>query len=158
MEQYPLERNLLIFFQNIGDPNECWPWTGATNDKGYPQATYEGKVVYAHRIAYGLIYGMPDDNLEVCHHCDNPWCIRPNHLFLGTHTDNMVDAGNKGHMARDVKGSKHPGTRLDEDDIRAIRKKYAIGGVTYSKLALDYDVGWTTIQKIVKRTSWQHVQ
>ena len=157
LEIHTKEQGLLHFFQRIGDAEECWLWSGAKNDKGYGQISIEGKVLYAHRVAYELVYGPVDDDLEICHHCDNSSCVRPNHLFIGTHHDNMVDAGRKGHMRRNMQGSRHPATRLTEDDIRQIRKRYAVGGITYSKLALDYDVGWTTIQKIITRKSWQHI-
>lgn len=146
------------FFAKIGtDPEECWIWTGAKNSKGYGQATYRGKVIYSHRLIWILLFGSIPDELEVCHKCDNPSCVRPNHLFSGTRSDNMSDAGRKGHMARDTKGSKHPMTNLTETKVVEIRRRYALGGVTYRELAFEYDTGWTTIQKIITRKTWQHV-
>lgn len=78
----------------------CWLWKGASNGRGYGvmvkgrQRTY-----FAHRVAWEITYGEIPAGLSVCHHCDNPSCVRVDHLFLGTQKDNMLDAWAKGHIA-----------------------------------------------------------
>src|SRR5690242_15056230 len=83
----------------IAEPNSgCWLWIGHTA-KGYGQMRWRGKVRYAHRIAWELATGtMPTSDVMVCHHCDTPTCVNPDHLFLGTNADNMRDAGAKGRL------------------------------------------------------------
>lgn len=74
----------------------CWEWTGHCNDGGYGRVTRQTEDRLAHRYAWELENGPIPDGMFVCHHCDNPPCVRPDHLFLGTHTDNMRDAQRKG--------------------------------------------------------------
>jgi len=148
---------LKSFLDKIAEGDACIEWRAAKNDKGYGQFMVNGKVVYAHRYIYELVNGEIPSYHEVCHHCDNPACVRPSHLFDGTHADNLADAGRKGHMARNTKGSKHGMSVLNEEQVIEIRRRYALGGITYKKLAREYDVYWTVIQKIVTRTTWTHV-
>jgi|SRR3990167_10773979 len=78
--------------------NGCWKWTRHTLAHGYGQVRYQGRLQQAHRVAWILSHGLIPDGLFVCHHCDNPPCIKPDHLFLGTHTDNMRDCSQKGRF------------------------------------------------------------
>lgn len=119
----------------------CWRWTGATNGKGYGQVTVDGVHYLAHRIAYSLAKGSVPDGLLVCHHCDNPICVRPSHLFVGTHRDNAHDMIKKGRRGfsppRTVKLSAeerlrriypHPlpdGARIDELPRTRARRRAA---------------------------------
>jgi hypothetical protein len=85
---------------------QCWPWTGSVEAKGYGTIKVAGKIQKAHRVAYVLTYGnISDDKPMVCHHCDNPPCCRPDHLFAGTCQDNAKDMAAKGRAAAQT----HPG-------------------------------------------------
>lgn len=83
---------------------DCWLWTGSATPCGYGQMWVgrrgDGGPLYAHRIAWQLSHGPVPEGLSVLHHCDTPACVRPDHLFLGTHTDNMRDASRKGRLRR----------------------------------------------------------
>jgi hypothetical protein len=79
------------------EPNSgCWLWTGSLNDTGYGQLWVGSKSTRAHRLSYELHVGPIPEGMHVCHHCDNPPCCNPNHLFVGSHTDNMADKIKKG--------------------------------------------------------------
>ena len=82
----------------IKDFNDCWKYTAYLNSRGYGRLRYKGKKVLAHRLSYLLFKGEIKDKLRVCHTCDNPTCINPDHLFLGTDKDNNDDAIKKGRI------------------------------------------------------------
>src|SRR4051812_10004906 len=87
------------FWANVQKGDGCWTYTGVTNAKGYGQLQVAKNVTrLAHRFSYELNVGPIPDGLFVCHHCDNPPCVRPDHLFLGTVTDNARDAASKGRL------------------------------------------------------------
>lgn len=96
----PTEEDLIAaFWARTDRSGECWVWTGQTIGKpgfAYGIVTRQQQRTLAHRMAYELTHGPIPEGLFVCHHCDNPPCIRPDHLFLGTHADNMRDMAAKG--------------------------------------------------------------
>lgn len=97
-EWTPLHERLLM---RVGwGMTDCWHWRGAQNKFGYGRMTYEGRLQVAHRLAYRTFVGEIPDGLYVLHKCDNPACINPEHLWLGTYSDNMRDCWAKG---------RHPG-------------------------------------------------
>ncbi len=104
------------------------------------------KTVSAHRYSYSLVHGDPGE-LQVLHKCDNPKCVRPEHLFLGTRTDNMVDATSKGRLTR----------KLNEQSVATIRARFANGGVTQKALAEEYGVSPVAIRFVLNRRNWKHV-
>lgn len=83
---------------NIKSKNECWEWRGSMLPTGYGQFSYSGTPRRAHRISYLLTYGNFDSSKYVCHSCDNKKCVNPEHLFLGTQSDNLKDASNKNKL------------------------------------------------------------
>lgn len=132
--------------RRINTAGDCWPWTGARNKDGYGRVGYNGKVEYAHRLVYLLTRGHPGD-LCVLHSCDNPPCVRPAHLFLGTHADNMRDAYRKGRI-------KIPGTKLDHQRAALIREIHATGRYTQVAIARACGVTSRTISAIVCGKRW----
>ncbi len=95
------------FWKKIRKPdfaNGCWEWLGYLDPKGYGTFGVNNKVFKAHRYSYLIHFGPIPEKLCVCHHCDNPQCCNPDHLFLGTHNDNMQDMIKKGRS--NFNGSK----------------------------------------------------
>ncbi len=105
---------------------DCWLWLGSKSgrdDRGY--IGVDGRNKLAHRVAWEVTYGSIPDELNVLHSCDNPPCCNPNHLFLGTQKDNMIDAVAKGRIDRS--GEKNPRAGLTEVDVRRIRSVFRAG-------------------------------
>ena len=119
---------------------------------GYAQKSYKGKRWKHHRLAYYLEYGPIPKGMMVCHKCDVPSCINPDHLFLGTHQDNMDDRTNKG---RHSQGVKHTISKFkDEQDIIDIRNSK----LSLTQLARKYKVSYPTIRKIKAFQTYQNVE
>lgn len=128
----------------------CAVWTGTLSTTGgYGVYVRRGKPRMAHRHAWELAYGPIPDGLKVCHRCDNPPCIQPSHLFLGTTNDNNQDRHAKGRYAH---GEDHAESRLTIVQVREMRDRYP--GETRAHLAREYGVGWSTVDGIVKRKAW----
>ena len=135
---------------------DCWEWTGAHNELGYGTMRVSRRVMKAHRISWMLSNGEIPDKLHVCHSCDNRGCVRPDHLFLGTHTDNMQDRGSKGRTIRpDNRGERHANSRLTGEQVDEIRSLHD-SGVSQSDLSDRYGVSHQTISKVVNRKLWAH--
>ena len=154
---------------NVDEESGCWNWQWGKNKKGYGRLSVNGIAQLAHRLIYKETYGEFDKKLFVCHHCDNPGCCNPEHLFLGTNTDNIRDASRKGRMAHGdnhyvrrhpenrVRGSRIGAAVLTEDKVLAIRMQYDEGGVTKRELGKLYGVHETTILALLRRDTWTHV-
>lgn len=138
--------------------NGCWLWTASRNLKGYGtfKSYDQGKVVKAHRHAYVLFIGPITNGLHVCHRCDNPSCVNPGHLFLGTNADNVADKISKNRQAKPLLGSTHPASITNEVDVKAIRQAREQG---VSRLALMEQYGLTLgcLKNILSRRTWKHV-
>lgn len=142
-------------------PNACWTWKNSIDEKGYGQFNFGKKRVRAHRMSWILSYGkIPEHNsyhgMCVCHHCDNPSCVNPKHLFLGTVKDNNVDMRKKGRYYSPT-GEKSPNSKLVESDVLNIRSAYRTGLITQRELGDYYNVDNTTICDIINRRTWTHI-
>jgi hypothetical protein len=84
------------FWARVSRTDDCWEWQAYVKNNGYGVLRHCGRLWHAHRLAWLITHGELADEAFVCHRCDNPRCVRPDHLFLGTHTDNMRDAWSKG--------------------------------------------------------------
>lgn len=153
----PKLKNFWKKVQIIDDEKSCWEWTGAKTKDGYGKIgiARDGvtRNLRAHRVSFEYINGsIPPENC-ICHHCDNPSCVRPDHLFLGTVWDNNHDKEKKN---RDSRGERNGQAKLTEEDVRIIREMYHKGH-TQENIAEIFNVGQTCISKVVRKTRWIHV-
>jgi hypothetical protein len=141
----------------IPEPNSgCWLWIGMQQvGKEYGLFCFKQKTRKAHRAAWNIYCGAIPPGLHVLHKCDNPPCVNPDHLFLGTHQDNMRDMTNKGR-AVGPKGEQCHLARMTEEQVREIRRLKEAGYTAWA-LAGIFGVDRTQIWKIVRRKTWKHV-
>lgn len=157
------------FWSKVDTSSDCWIWTAGRGRGGYGKFRANGRSVPAHRYSFLLHHGNIPDDKFVCHTCDNRICVRPDHLYAGTHQDNMRDRAERGraafgerngtylHPERILKGEQVAQAKLDADKVQAIRQEYAAGGQTHHRLAAKYGVGKSLIDAILKRKVWKHV-
>lgn len=165
------------FWSHVDKSGDCWLWTGCTLS-GYGYFSVGNKDLRAHRFAYIISYGpLPDEKPYVCHSCDINYpigdpgyrrCVRPEHLFAGTHADNFKDAVSKGRMAsgqrhgththpeRVAKGERQGKAKLTADDVSVIRQLRA-SGLMLQTIAARYEVSESCIWNIELCRTWKHV-
>lgn len=130
------------------------------NSDGYCRVQVNGKGRLAHRVAYCTAHGLTLDDIHgmvVRHKCDNPPCINPEHLELGTHADNMRDKVLRGRIALQ-RGEMHYRASLTRDEVDAIRRQYATGAFTQAQLAAAYGISQGNLANIVTGKTWAHQQ
>lgn len=170
--------NECSYASRTGDPSErfwprvqrtegCWFWTGYINAYGYGRFSIRRRTYMAHRVSYELTYGAIPDGLDVCHHCDNRPCVRPDHLFVGTRADNLNDMYQKGRrsigsrhsaalIGRVPRGEGHYRHKITEEQVRIIKSESA-AGVTRAALARRFNITRTAVIKVVRGTRWKHI-
>lgn len=165
---------------NKTNPNGCWIWLGTKDRKGYGKIHAHGKNgVLAHRVAWELTNGLIPNRLHILHHCDNPSCVNPAHLFLGTNADNVADKLKKGRQAqgetiaatrrgdnnvsrrypeRLVRGEASSLSKLTTEQVIQIISRYRTGGISQKALAKEYGITQSQVNRIVKGQNWKHIQ
>ena len=148
--------NPALTFEQIGARtsivDECFEWQGARTNKGYGQVRNAGKRVYVHRLVWSLVNGPIPDGLHVLHRCDNPPCVNPEHLWVGTNLDNARDCAEKGrqNIQRGEASGRHV---LTASDVAIIRQSDEPIGV----LAMRYGVTDAAISHASLGRSWRHL-
>lgn len=132
------------------DGDGCWLFTSNLNRDGYGAIKIGSRNVGAHRVSWELTYGAVPRGLDVLHRCDTPACVRPDHLFVGTHQENMADMIAKGRK-NPARGSRNGRAKLTTDDVRAIRASTARG----KELSTQYGVSATVIGQIRRGKLWR---
>lgn len=141
------------------DGDSCWGWTGALISTGYGLISVRGELTLAHRYSYTVNVSPIPDGLHVLHRCDNPKCVRPDHLFLGTNNDNIADrvAKGRGRGPRPgLAGEKNRNAKLTADAVRRMRI-LAASGVSHLAISKQFSVSRTTANRIINRKSWASV-
>ena len=129
----------------------CWEWL-AGKCKGYGRVKFRinGSLeVLAPRVSWFLTHGIIPDDRFVLHECDNPGCVRPEHLYLGTHADNMRDKAERGRAASSRRGMGHPNARLSDEQAVEIRRRWVADGIRQKDLAAQYGVSQSTIWNVI---------
>lgn len=139
---------------DIKDRANCWQWLASIRGDGYGQYHFDERNQGAHRVAFQLAIGEIPNGLHVCHHCDNKECVNPDHLYLATNRQNLIDAGRRGLLKQ---GESHPLHKLTVEDVKEIRLKYIPWVITMQMLADEYGVAINTIQQVVKRGNWKSI-
>jgi len=139
-----------------GEPDECWEWTAGKVTDGYGRLHFEGQQLNAHRVSAQFEYGDLGDKW-VLHHCDNPACVNPNHLYLGDRADNMRDAVERSEWPSYNQGEDSGNAKLTESDVIDIKKQYKSGRATQTELAQKYDITQPNVSDIVRGVRWSHV-
>lgn len=143
-------------------PSACWEWQGHKTAKGYGQiglGTRDKGLAYAHRVSYMLATGEDPGDRLVCHRCDNPPCVNPAHLFLGSSMDNSHDARDKDRLVlpEPSRGEANTHAKLNELQVREIYRRRVLGGEMVTSLAVEFNVSPANISAIAKRKIWKHI-
>lgn len=138
----------------------CWLWLGAEKGNGYGNVRRGSENLTASRMSYIKVHGEIPGGMDVCHKCDTRLCINPDHLFLGTRTDNMRDASRKGRTSRGerhgllLRGDKGPSAKLSWREVRNIRIAVDLG-VSHERIATVKKIHVTSVKNIVNHKTWK---
>lgn len=141
------------FWAKVEKTGGCWNWTAAHNKRGYGRIRISGKSAHTHRISWELHNGPIPEGLWVLHKCDNPPCVNPAHLFLGTYKYNIADMIKKGRVPRGESVSR---AKLSWNNVEQIRSMYRGNGGTLSQreLSKKFGVGQASISRVVTMKGW----
>jgi hypothetical protein len=143
--------NAHLFWAKVDKSADCWIWTASRTKDGYgwfrigSRRDRTDTPALAHRVAWEIANGPPPAGTSVLHRCDNPGCVRPDHLFVGTQADNMLDMSSK---------DRAPNKKLTRPSVREMRE-LAAAGVPVSELAARFMVGRSTADKAIKGKTWR---
>jgi len=147
-----------LFWRNVNKTDSCWLWTGTVQQAGYGEfrsgRNRKDRRISAHRFSYELHFGPIPSGLCVCHRCDNPPCVNPAHLFLGTNAENTLDCVAKN---RNAKGERQGHAKLTAAAVLDIRSEFASGTVTKTALAKRFGVTVQAVWLILNGKNWKHI-
>ena len=148
------------FWPKVNKTSTCWNWTASMDKWGYGYIYLaKRKVLKAPRASWMIANGEITGGLHVLHFCDNPSCVNPDHLFLGTNLQNMQDKMRKGRWRGGdpllISGERHGRSKLKQEDVVFIRDAHAAGDWTYKALAKKFNVSFQQIGSIVTRKAWR---
>lgn len=141
-----------IFLSKVEQGDGCWFWKGCLDVEGYGRVQFNRRTLKAHRVSYELFCGPITKGMSVCHRCDNPTCVRPHHLFLGTTADNLEDRDNKG---RGPVGERNGRSKINREIAEEIRRLYDTGQHTQNSLAARFGIGQSQVGLILRGKCWK---
>ncbi len=154
-------QDIVRFWDNVSvkSDNDCWEWLGCKKshhiNRNYGQIGIQGGIYLSHRVGWELVYGPIPENFKICHTCDNPPCCNPEHWFLGTQADNVLDREYKGR-GNQAKGEKHGVTHLTTQDVITIRQRVHNGEFQYI-VGQSFNLSNQQVSNIIRRVSWPHI-
>jgi hypothetical protein len=141
------------FWKQVHKTDRCWRWTGHISRDGHGKVSFRKRTHYTHRVAYELAHGALPAGAVVRHSCDTPACVRPEHLLLGTHADNVADRIARG---RSAVGTQNGRSKLDVADVQYIRRVQ--GAATPTELGRKFGVDRKVIRDIWNGLTWKHLE
>lgn len=141
------------FWARVKKTKTCWIWTGAKNSKGYGDIMINGKHEKSHRYSYLISKGEIPYNKHVLHHCDNPTCVNPEHLWIGTNHENVLDKISKGRDSN-KSGKNNPNVKLNGEKVNKIRKLYKQGEHNMVQIGKIFNVNRNVISRVVNQKYW----
>jgi len=152
------EKDKARFWKKVQRSESCWLWIAGHFSRGYGAFQIHGKAHCAHRISWIIANGPIPDGMVIMHSCDNPPCVNPDHLVLGTQLDNIKDRDNKNRWrGSGRRGQDMPTAKLSDAEVIEIRVRYAAGFVMQKNLAAEYGISKTQMHSIVHRKQWTHI-
>ncbi len=153
------EKQKILFWKNIEKTDGCWLWRGHRNKLGYGRMQVgdwrnNAWIAYAHRVSYAVNIEQPF-SLLVLHKCDNPSCVNPAHLFIGTQEANMHDMDSKNRRVH-AHGEKGGAAKMTNEKVLEMRALHA-NGKTRAEIGRLFGLGFTATDKIIKRETWKHI-
>jgi hypothetical protein len=142
------------FWAKVEKTEDCWIWTGARNPDGYGNVGIRKKFMKAHRVAWMITSGPIPEGMRVLHRCDNPSCVKPDHLFIGSQYDNVKDMERKNRAVK-CRGSGHSLSQFTEAQVSSFRREWATG-VTALSLCQKYGIPTSTMHYIL-HDGWKHI-
>lgn len=152
---YFQDKDLFRFWAKVHKSEGCWNWTASRDTSGYGLFRLGRKLYKAHRFSWIIALGSIPTDLVVCHKCDNPICVNPIHLFLGTRADNNLDRDRKNRQVS-VKGEEHYRAVLTISDVMKMRYiKQQNPSIPYYTIAAQFNVCASTAHRAITRKSWK---
>jgi len=145
---------------DVKSNDECWNWKGYIDLLGYGKlGTTQGRTGFAHRVSWELANdSLVPDGLVICHRCDNPSCVNPSHLFLGTVADNNQDRHNKGRTkSPSNKGENNPAAILTKVQVIEMRDHKEKGTLSPKEMSIKYGIALNTVYEVLRKRNWKDV-
>lgn len=151
--------------------NSCWEWTRYKDKDGYGQLRFKGRMYLAHRFSYMTYVGAIPEGMLICHKCDNPSCVNPDHLFIGTHLDNKRDCIKKGrlnprkggdhhcrlHPELIIRGGEHYKAKLSNSQALEIRNLHSREGIKLKDAIRKYKISRSSFYRIINNKSYRTI-